>query len=184
MLEIKNAEVYDLEESWADIIGYEGLYKISSMGRVMSLHYKKSNKETDVILKPIKERGGYLTVILSKNTVHKRFKIHRLVAKSFIPNPNNYPIVNHKDENPQNNNVNNLEWCTAAYNTNYGNSRLKRSISRGRRVAQLDNEGNVIRIFPSGRCAANSFGLANTNLFSVLSGKQKSFGGYKWRYID
>lgn len=181
---ILNWSVYDLEE-WRDIEGYEGLYKISSHGRVMSLHYRKSKAETNKIMKICNDSNGYKTILLCRGrNDHKHHRINRLVASAFIPNPNNYPVVNHIDENPANNHVSNLEWCTISYNTSYGLSPFKRTLSRGRRVAQLDLYGNIINTYPSGRFAAKQLGLANTNLFSVLNGKQKTFGGYKWKYID
>lgn len=101
-----------------DVKGYEGLYGVTKDGKVYSYI---SNK----FLKPGVERGGYLCVILCKNGKKKHYKVHRLVAMTYIENPNNYPHINHKDEDKTNNNVSNLEWCTAKYNNNYG-TKLKR----------------------------------------------------------
>lgn len=101
-------------ELWKDIEGYEGLYQISNMGRVKSLGGKASHKN-EMILK-LGIRNTYNVVNLRKNNNKKSFQIHRLVANAFIPNPNNYPIINHKDENPLNNCVDNLEWCTQKHN--------------------------------------------------------------------
>mgnify|MGYP003356742431 FL=1 len=100
-------------EEWRDIVGYEGLYKISSHGRVKSYHarYKKPR-----ILKTSMTTTGYRKVELAKNKVKKSHKIHRLVAEAFIPNEGNKPYINHLDSNPLNNNVNNLEWCTQKEN--------------------------------------------------------------------
>ena len=103
------------DEIWKDIKGYEGLYLVSNLGDVYSC---LSNKK----LKPGSD-NGYLKVNLCKNNKVKQFTVHRLVALAFLPNENNYPCVNHKDENPRNNNVNNLEWCTYKYNNNYGSIR-------------------------------------------------------------
>ena len=104
-------------EIWKDIEGYEGAYQVSNRGRVKSLNYNRSGKEG--ILKLGKDKDGYLQVVLCKNSKLKTVKIHRLVAQTFINNPNNLPEVNHKDENKENNCADNLEWCDRKYNMNY-----------------------------------------------------------------
>ena len=98
--------------------GYEGKYQVSNDGKVRSLNYKRTGKTK--ILKQNTNKDGYKTLLLCKNGKVKAYYIHRLVAQAFIPNPNNYLIVNHKDENPANNHVSNLEWCNHEYNMNYG----------------------------------------------------------------
>lgn len=107
-------------EEWKPVVGYEGLYEVSSLGRVRSLDRFYYRLHKGKVLSPTKDRYGYLTVTLNCNGKSKTIKIHRLVAQAFIENPDNLPQVNHKDENPSNNNVDNLEWCTAKYNNNYG----------------------------------------------------------------
>ena len=103
-----------MNEIWKDVKGYEGLYQISSDGQVYSIKRKR-------ILKPINSHHGYKRIRLYTDSQNwKTFALHRLVAINFIPNPDNYPEVNHKDENHSNNNVDNLEWCTRDYNINYG----------------------------------------------------------------
>lgn len=109
---------------WMDINGYEGLYQISSDGRVKSLNYNKTKKSKIMSLN--NHKLGYKHIILCKNGKHKAHQVHRLVAQAFIPNPNNYPCVNHKDQDPSNNNVTNLEWCTHRYNNVYGTAIQKR----------------------------------------------------------
>jgi len=111
---------------WKDIEGYEGLYQVSCNGEIKSLSREIIYNNGKVIhlkeriLKPLKI-NNYLAVDLhDSNKNHKRFYIHRLVASAFIDNPDNLPEVNHKDENPFNNSVDNLEWCTHTYNLNYG----------------------------------------------------------------
>ena len=105
-------------EIWKDIEGYEGLYQVSNLGRVRSLNYRRSG--ISKLLKQSTDEKGYKQVGLCKNGKQKNYHVHRLVAIAFISNPNNLPIINHKDENPSDNNANNLEWCTYEYNLNYG----------------------------------------------------------------
>ena len=107
-----------MDEMWKDIPGYEGKYQVSNTGQVRSLNYK--GRGVVKLLKQYDNRDGYKRVCLCKNGKVKNHWTHRLVAIAFIPNPNNYKEVNHKDENPSNNNVKNLEWCTHEYNMNYG----------------------------------------------------------------
>ena len=112
-------------EIWRDIKGYEGIYQISNKGRVKSLHYGKEK-----ILSPSKHSGYFFVRLFKKGEKPKEFDIHRLVAQAFLPNPDNLPIVNHKDENKLNNNVENLEWCNSEYNLNYGNRNERVNIAR------------------------------------------------------
>ena len=100
-----------------DIIGYEGLYAITSCGKVYSHRRGKFLKDSD--------SRGYRRIVLSLGNERKAFNIHRLVAEAYLPNPNCLPYVNHKDENKSNNSVNNLEWCSVLYNNTYGNRHLK-----------------------------------------------------------
>lgn len=108
------------DEIWKDVVGFEGIYKVSSMGRVMAC-------STGRIKTPTVRKTGYVVVslICRPKNLKKQYKLHRLVAEHFIPNPDNLPSINHKDENKQNNRADNLEWCTAKYNSNYGHCREK-----------------------------------------------------------
>ena len=114
------------EEIWRPIEGYEGLYEVSSYGRVKSLEksYIRKNgiidHKSERILIPIKDKDGYLQVKLYKDKKQYTRKLHRLVAEAFLDNPYNKPEVNHKDEDKTNNRVDNLEWCDGKYNINYG----------------------------------------------------------------
>lgn len=115
-----------MEEIWKDIKGYEGLYQISNLGRVKSLRFNK-----EMIMKiHIPKNNWYPVIHLRKNGVSKTIKIHRIVAQTFILNPNNLPIVNHKDENKTNNCVDNLEWCSRKYNAIYGTALERAKESR------------------------------------------------------
>lgn len=117
-------------EIWTPLKNFEGFYEISTYGRIKTVEriiYTNNNgyiKQNSFIKKQQKHYRGYLTVSLKKNgKIYKKY-VHRLVAETFIPNPNNLPQINHKDENKKNNCVDNLEWCDNIYNMNYG-SRLK-----------------------------------------------------------
>lgn len=113
----------DIMEQWKDIEGYEGKYQVSNEGRVKSLNYHQQGIEQ--VLRLSTSDRGYKRVALQKDGKCKLELVHRLVAKAFIPNPNNYPIINHKDENTSNNFVDNLEWCTSQYNNTYNDRHLK-----------------------------------------------------------
>ena len=114
-------------EEWRIVEGYEGLYEVSSYGRVRSVdRYDNRNCfRKGKVLSPAKDKNGYLKVILNCNGKCKTINIHRLVAQTFIQNPNNLTEVNHKDEDKTNNSVDNLEWCDRKYNLNYGTARIR-----------------------------------------------------------
>ena len=151
-----------------DITGYEGLYAIDENGNVWG--YKKKH-----FLTQTPDKDGYMTVKLTKNNVGKRCKVHRLVAQTFLPNPNNLPCVNHKDEDKANNNINNLEWCSIGYNVNYGTRNLK--ISKAVYCVELD------RTFDSMTEAAKELGLDRSHIGACCNGKQHTCGGYHWRLL-
>lgn len=165
-------------EIWKDIEGYEGIYEISNLGRVRSFKNGKVR-----ILKPLTNKRGYLRVQLRKNNSLKTLQIHRLVAQAFLPNPNNLPQVNHKDEDKTNNIVSNLEYCDAKYNNNYGNRNKKVAEALSKVVLQIDKNTNIIiNIFPSLMEAERQTGCKNNNICHCCKGKRKSAGGYKWKY--
>lgn len=176
-------------EIWKDIKGYEGLYQVSNLGRVKSLEktiycQKRSNfKVKEKILKLGTHKRGYKTIMLHKNNLVKLCLVHRLVAKAFIPNPENLPQVNHKDENKENNCVDNLEWCTNEYNSYYG-TRLQRSAEHQPRkqIAQYDINGNFIRIWNSIAEAERT--LKINNICKVCKGEYKQTKGYIFNYIE
>lgn len=172
-----------MDEIWKDIEGYEGLYKISNLGKVKSLNYHMTGKER--ILKPGKDNHGYLFVILYKEGKHKTCTVHRLVAEAFIPNPDKLPCVNHKDENPLNNNLNNLEWCTHKYNINYGTA-IERAIVALTNRKDMSKPVKCLetgKIYPSTIEAQRETGIRNGNISHCCLGNRKTAGGYHWRYI-
>lgn len=127
---------------FADIPNYEGLYKVSSDGYVVSLPRKGTFKAEHILLGG-RDQKGYRIVTLSKNAEQKTFRLHRLVAEAFVPNPNGLPEINHKDENKENNAADNLEWCDRGYNVRYGG----RTQKTRKRVDQFSLDGVYIKTF-------------------------------------
>ena len=116
----------NINEQWRPVVWYEGFYEISSLGRVKSMNYNHTGREK--IIKPFKNKKGYLRVCLYKNGKRKFFLVHKLVAEAFIPNSKGFDQVNHKDEVKTNNCVSNLEFCDCKYNVNYG-TRTERQVA-------------------------------------------------------
>lgn len=172
-------------EIWKAIEGYEGRYEVSNYGRVKSLNYHRTGKEK--VLKPAIDSNGYWRVGLYKNSKRKFFSVHRLVAEAFLPNPQNLPEVNHKDENKANNRVENLEWCTAKYNSNYG-THIQRVIKKttngklSKKVLQLDLQGNLIKEWASAHEVERKLGMYNTCINACCKGKIKTAYGFIWKY--
>lgn len=183
-----------MNEVWKDIQGYEGLYMVSNLGNVKSLNYQ-GIKGCEQLLKFKKNNDGRLWVALYKNGYGKPFLVHRLVAMEFIPNPLFLPQINHKDENPQNNVVENLEWCTGKYNVQYTVNRhpewFKRGGNPGRsrdgknkkyQVNQCDMDGNVIKKWPNARTVFVQTGMSDWSISECCRGKRKQAYGFKWQY--
>lgn len=172
-------------EEWRDVVGYEGKYQVSNLGRVMSLMYAKSDNPK--LMKLSLDKNGYQHITLKRGK-KLSCKVHRLVAQAFIPNPNNLPQVNHKDEDKTNNRVENLEWCTANYNTSYNNGRERRTLSRtanGSRgaekvVSQFDLEGKFIKTFQSIAKATIETNIDGASISRCCKHRVRSAGGFIW----
>ena len=194
----------EIIEEWRPIEGYEDKYEVSSYGKVKSLRNKYGTYR-EKILKFGKRQDGYLYVNLCKEGKIKTCLVHRLVCQAFLENPNNYTCVNHKDENPSNNCVDNLEWCTYQYNNTYGTVVQRRvahtdykaiaakidykAIGRknaeklSRQVYQYDKNEKLVAIWKSVNEAGRN-GFNSSHVSNCCLGKRKSHKGYIWSYTE
>lgn len=156
-----------------DIKGYEGMYAVTSCGKVWSYKTKK-------FLKSNINAKGYKRVCLCKNNGVKRLTIHKLVAMAYIPNLNDLPQINHKDENKDNNAVNNLEWCTNKYNSNYGTRNERMASKKMKRVLCVE----LNKVFKSITEASLDLGVNLSGISECCSGKGNTAGGYHWKYAE
>ena len=188
-IEVWKTAVYDGEL-------YEGLYKVSNLGRILSLNYRRTGKAE--LMKPAEDTNGYLKVTLCKNKKEKNCLVHRLVVETFLENPENKPQVNHKDEDKTNNFVflnedgsvdkekSNLEWCWCKDNINHGthNERISKTMTNGKTskpVLQLSLSGDFIREWPSvAECGRNGFDISN--VCKCCNGERKTHKGFRWKY--
>lgn len=164
-----------IKENYIPIKNFENLYGIDTQGNIFGFKRKK-------IVKQKTNMFGYSTIKLCKENKLYYFMVHRLVAQTFIPNPNNLPQVNHKDGNKQNNNVNNLEWCTRSYNMKHA---YKTGLEKpkGKKVYQWDNNHNLIKIYNSIRDANISMGLSkNSKVIKTRCDNQKDYKGFLWSF--
>lgn len=155
-----------------DIKNYEGLYAVTSCGKVWSYRKKK-------FLSPGLRRG-YKSVVLCNSEGKKNYVIHRLVAEAYLPNPDNLPQVNHKDENKLNNNINNLEWCSVKENINYGTRTQRMKKSQGKMVYCKEKK----TIYESITAAGEDLGIRISNISNVCNGKQKTAHNLHFYFLD
>ena len=184
-----------MTEEWRDINGYEGIYQVSSLGRVRSLDriIEQVTRWGDIhprlikgtCLQPHNLRGGYLGVMLSEHRQKKMTLIHRLVAIAFIPNPQSLETVNHKDENKKNNRADNLEWMSRGDNVRYGTG-IQRKRNTSIPVVQMSIDGTHIQTYTSAKAAGETLGLHPTNITACCRGKRgaRTAGGYRWKYLN
>jgi len=195
-----------MNEVWKDVEGYEGLYQISNLGQVKSLDKQISSPNGGILFYPErimaqrKGNSGYFQVILRKDGTRKNCTVHRLVALAFIPKNSENLVVNHKDENKENNCANNLEWITQGENLEYNGLR-KKNIARTDYIArtnktdyasmgekrkipinQFDRLGNFLRSWNSAKDAAAKLGKSRGTITNCCKGNLNSAYGYVWRY--
>ena len=174
-----------MEEIWKDVSGYCGYYQVSNTGKVRSvertvLNSGKKCKIKGKLLKQTPQTKGYLTVNLCVENKRSRQLVHRLVAKEFIPNPENKPHINHKDETKTNNIVDNLEWCDEKYNNNYGTfrERISKSMSKAIICVELN------KLFYSQKEASKSMNIDQASISFCCYHPNRTAGGYHWKFAE
>ncbi len=175
------------QEIWKPVTNYEGKYEVSNLGRVKSIR-----SHDTYIMKPNSNRG-YLRVGLRKDGIKKYLSIHRLVLEAFVPNPQNLPQVNHKDECKTNNRVENLEWCDASYNSSYGcrnrkilETRRKKKVGMyPKAVIQMDLSGHIIAQYESlmEACRKTNIDYSNISKCCREGCRNKIAGGFLWKFV-
>lgn len=159
-------------EKFKPVKGYAGIYEISNLGRVKSISRIIERKDgntrvtEDRIILPFLTKCGYHQIVLCKDGVRKKHYIHRLVANAFLPNLNNLPIINHKDENKLNNRVDNLEWCSAYYNTRYG--KLQKRLVK---INIIDSKGDIVDLVEGIRECERKYSISKYLIKQSSDGK-------------
>lgn len=175
-------------EIWKEVADFPEKYEISSLGRI-------KNKITNYIYKNTNKNGDYFRFCLYDKNKKRTCLIHREVAKAFIPNPNNLPCVNHKDLNKQNNNVENLEWCTVAYNTKhaifngvdvmkgFNGYNKNKFFKKYGNLYQYDKNMQLVNIYENLNDAYEKTGICKRNILQCINHQEgrKQAGGYIWR---
>ncbi len=181
-----------VNEIWKDIEEYEGLYQVSNIGRVKSLYRiveggrsKNQVVPERILSTPVNSRG-YPIVMLRNRGKKKSINVHRLVAMTFIPNPNRLPQVNHRDEDKCNNHVSNLEWCNSQYNNTYGTAQNRSSRTKKIPVLKCDDDGNVLAEYESALDAEKETGISRAHISqSCRKVKYRTrAGGFVWKYKE
>lgn len=177
-----------MEEIWKDIPNYEGYYQARNLGRIRSVdreidvngknqHCKFKCKQLikGKIMKSKLTKDGYYEIGLTKNGKTKYIRVHRLIAITFIPNLNNYPVINHINHNRLDNRVENLEWCSIKYNTRYSNAK---------KIIQLDKNKKQVKLWECMSDVYNELGICVSNLSKCCHNNNLTAGGYHWKYYE
>ena len=178
-----------MSEEWRDVVGYEGLYQVSSEGRVKSLernipHWRGGERiQKERILKPGIDRDGYLKLNLYAGGKQKNLKVHRLVCQAFHENPDNKPQVNHINEIKTDNRASNLEWATARENSNFGTRNERVAKNRSKSVGQYTLDGELVKIWASTMEVERQAGFHHGNICQAANGKFKQVYGFIWKYV-
>lgn len=180
-----------MQEIWKDVVGYEGMYKVSNLGNIISV--RRNYKKGIWYITPF-DNGGYLRVSLVVNNKRTNLLVHRIVAEAFIPNPENKDSVNHIDGCKTNNTVENLEWVTKSENIKHAikiglrpSYRPHRSMrgsnsSLSKKICQYDKDGNLIREWGAAGDAADALGLHERFILRVCRGERKTYSGFIWKF--
>lgn len=181
-------------EIWKDVTGFEGVYQISSLGKLKSFKDLKFGR----ILSNKNSKGDYLSVVLEYKGEVRYVRLHRLVAETFIPNPNKFNEINHIDGNKQNNDINNLEWCTKSHNIRHsilmhpnqliGMNNYNQFI-RPNKISQYTLSGDKLNVFDNSAEAEKHTGVCHRNILQVCCKTEfkpghyrKQAGGYRWGF--
>lgn len=164
------------ELEWKTVVEYDK-YEVNNLGEIR-------HKNRKHILSPRKNSSGYGYVAFNINGQRKNFAIHRIVANAFIPNPNGYTEVNHKDYNRLNNCVGNLEWVSSSQNKQHAYLKIENHINRGKSVNQYDKKGNFIKTFDSVSNAAKEMECTVGAISNCCLGRTKTSMGYQWRFVE
>lgn len=171
-----------MKEAWKDVLGYEGLYQVSNLGRVKSLPRQTTSGK---ILSTASRQNGYLCVSLCKNGKTHKYNVHRIVAEAFLPKHGRNDVVNHKDENKHNNQVTNLEWITQKENLDYHNGITRRAKTRSGFAFVLQiKDGKIVNSYRTLHEAARAVNGWPQNIWHCVHGKALTAYGYKWRYSN
>ena len=172
-------------EIWKNIEGFEGLYQVSSEGRVKSLERKVHHGRTvkERILKPNMDRGGYLLVYLYAGGKRKTLKVHRLVCQAFHDNPDNKQEVNHINEDKTDNRACNLEWCTRIENVNHGSRNERSAKALSKPICQYTLDEKIVKTWASLTEVKRQTGFGQSHISEVANGNRKTAYGFIWKYI-